>query len=394
MEVRRGTDADGAACRALWGYCFEKPGDPFFEWFFRRLYRPEDVLLAIEGGRPAAALHLRPYTAAIRGRAVPVRYIVGVAVHPAARGRGVASALLREAFRASRADGCAVDILMPSDTSLYRPLGFGMYAYQWEREAAPERIAPLGQRLRAGLLEDPSEWGVLAALYRAHTAGRHGYALRDEANWRLRIEGQLREGYIAVVEDEEGPAGYLAYTIDGRTLLVSEMAWSSAAGRRGLYAYLAGHRGSVDLCRWYEPLDDRSYLFWADGAEHTYIRNRTFPYMAARVTDPGAAFSGLTARGEGEAVLFIDDPTLPEAGGAWTIAARGGRTEAARGGPADLRLTAEGAAHLLLGALPPSALFAYGEAAWLTDDPARRAAAAAFLDGVFPAERPWINEWY
>ena len=51
----------------------------------------------------------------------------------------------------------------------------------------------------------------------------------------------------------------------------------SDAGRKGLYAYMAGHRGSVDECVWYEPFDDRAFFYWQNGAEHTYIHNASFP---------------------------------------------------------------------------------------------------------------------
>ncbi len=395
MEIRRGTAADEAACRALWGYCFERPGDPFFEWYFSRVYRPEETLVGLEGGRAACALHLRPYTLSVRGKTVPADYIVGVASHPAARGRGLARALLAGAFRASRAAGKPVDILMPSDASFYYPLGFAFYAHQWEREAEPARLAALGRRaVKAGAAEGPDDWALLAGIYRAHTAGRSGFTVRSEAGWRRRIEGQLREGYIAVVYDEDGPAGYLFYGIDGRTLTASEMAWASEAGRRGLYAYMAGHIGSVDLCRWYEPLDDRSYLFWADGAEHTYIRNRTFPYMTARVTDPAAAFTGLPAPESGGVSFRLDDGTLPELAGAYTLRAADGRLTAVSGGAPSFRLTPAGAAHLLFGALSADDLFRYGEAAWFTGDGAARDEALRFLRGNFPLLRNWLNEWY
>ena len=64
------------------------------------------------------------------------------------------------------------------------------------------------------------------------------------------------------------------------------MAYASDAGRKGLYAYMAGHRGSVDECVWYEPFDDRAFFYWQNGAEHTYIHNASFPTMMGRVTDP------------------------------------------------------------------------------------------------------------
>ncbi len=395
MEIRRGRAADEGALRALWGYCFERPGDPFFEWYFSQVYRPEETLLGFEGGRAACALHLRPYGLSVRGKEMRADYIVGVATHPAARGRGLARQLLAGAFRASRGAGKAVDILMPSDASFYFPLGFSFYAHQWEREAEPVRLAALGRRAaRAQTLEGPDDWALPAGIYRAHTARRSGYTLRDEASWRRHIEGQLREGWIAVVYDEGGPAGYLFYSIEDRTLTASEMAWASEAGRRGLYAYMAGHLGSVDRCRWYEPLDDRSYLFWADGAEHTYIRNRTFPYMMARVTDAAAAFTGLPAAGDGEVSFQLDDGALPEMSGPYTLRAEAGRMTAVRGGTPAFSLAPSGAAHLLFGALSPEALFAAGEASWLTEDEAARAVAKAFLRSNFPEEKNWVSEWY
>lgn len=394
MEIRRGTAADEAASRALWGYCFERPGDPFFEWYFSRVYRPEETLVGLEGGRAACALHLRPYTLSVRGKCIPADYIVGVATHPAARGRGLARALLAGAFRASRTAGKPVDILMPSDASFYAPLGFAFYTHQWEREAEPARLASLGRRTeKACTVEGPDDWALLAGIYRAHTAGRSGFTVRSEAGWRRRIEGQLREGYIAVVYDAGGPAGYLFYSIEDRTLTASEAAWASEAGRRGLYAYMAGHLGSVDRCRWYEPLDDRSYLFWADGAEHTYIRNRTFPYMTARVTDLYAAFTGLPAPEAGALSFCLDDGTLPELAGAYTLRAADGRLAAEPGGDPAFRLTPAGAVHLLFGVLPADDLFRYGEAVWLADGPARDAA-LHFLHANFLPVQNWVNEWY
>lgn len=73
------------------------------------------------------------------------------------------------------------------------------------------------------------------------------------------------------------------------------MAFKNEAGRKALYAFMAGHQGSVDTCVWYEPLDDHSFRYWQDGAEHTYIKNRTFPFMLGRVIDPVIAFDGLPA---------------------------------------------------------------------------------------------------
>lgn len=89
MKIRKASASDTEDVKALWAYCFEKPTDPFFQWYFKDLYTPETVLLGEENGQAACDLHRRPYTMSVRGRRFDTDYIVGVATHPAARGRGM-----------------------------------------------------------------------------------------------------------------------------------------------------------------------------------------------------------------------------------------------------------------------------------------------------------------
>lgn len=399
LQVRPAVRQDTAAVKALWAYCFERPGDPFFDWYFEKVYRPEEVIVGETKGRIACDLHLRPYRICLRGRARETDYIVGVATHPAARGRGCARQLLTEAFRASRKAGKWADILMPSDGSFYRPLGFAYYAHQWEREAPPRYLAEIGEKAeRASVIEGIAGWPLLDRIYQAYTAGRHGFTLRREADWARLIEGQLAEGYIAVVYDTKGPAGYIFYSIGDRKLSVSEMAFSSERGRRGLYAYMAGHLGSVDQCWWQEPEDDRSYYDWPGGAEHRYIKNQTFPYMMVRLTDVERAFDGCAAPEglTGEAVIHIEDPLLPENTGNYKLSlpegkdgasrVRAARTEEAPRFSMDIGAAAE----LLFGAAAIGDLLRRGHARKEGD----AAQSLLFLGKAFPREKNWINEWY
>lgn len=216
---------------------------------------------------------------------------------------------------------------MPSAASFYLPLGFGFYCHQWARSAAPEKLSLLGKRAaRVKAISSADEWQELSSVYDAYTGNRNGYALRDEASWRRHIEAALLEGYGALVYDGAGPCGYLFYTISDRKLVASEMAFSSETGRRGLYAFLAAHQGSVRECLWYEPLDDTSYRTWPDGAEHCYIENRTLPFMLGRIVDPVAAFDGLSCDSRLRAALAfrLTDAFLPENSGIYVLCAEGG----------------------------------------------------------------------
>lgn len=419
MQFRRATEADRKSIEALWAYCFEKPDEPFFQWYFSRACHMDDVVVAEENQHIAADLHLRPYTLYLRGNSMPVDYMVGVATHPAARGRGIASKLLKNAFRISRSRGKSAVILMPSEASFYMPLGCSFYVQQWERSAAPEWLARIGEKPeKAMTVSSPDEWHILASVYEKFTERRNGFTQRDEKTWRTFIEGQLNEGYIAVTGDETGPIGYLCYGMDGRRLIANEMAYSSDRGRRGLYAFMAGHRGSIDRCIWYEPLDDCSFYYWPNGAEHIYIENRTFPFMMARITDPVGVIDGLPCEKQihGEYSFQLVDPVLSENNGIYMIRAEGGAIHALQDDIFyKLRLHIEDTsgidlgnhipepsfcmnvntlAELVFGTSDFNELLKRNQITWLTKDEAVKEKISRFMMGILPEKDNWIAEWY
>lgn len=419
MQFRRATEADRKSIEALWAYCFEKPDEPFFQWYFSRVCQMDDVVVAEENQHIAADLHLRPYTLNLRGNSMPVDYMVGVATHPAARGRGIASKLLKNSFRISRFRGKSAVILMPSDASFYMPLGCSFYVQQWERSAAPEWLARIGEKPeKAMTVSSPDEWHILASVYEKFTERRNGFTQRDEKTWRTFIEGQLNEGYIAVTEDETGPTGYLCYGIDGRRLIANEMAYVSDRGRRGLYAFMAGHRESIDRCTWYEPLDDCSFYYWPNGAEHTYIENRTFPFMMARITDPVGVIDGLPCEKQihGEYSFQLVDPVLSENNGIYMVRAEEGEIHALQDDIFyKLRLHIEDTsgidlgnhipepsfcmnvntlAELVFGTSDFNELLKRNQITWLTKDEAVKEKISRFMMGILPEKDNWIAEWY
>ena len=419
MQFRRATEADRKSIEALWAYCFEKPDEPFFQWYFSRVCQMDDVVVAEENQHIAADLHLRPYTLILRGNSMPVDYMVGVATHPAARGREIASKLLKNAFRISRSRGKSAVILMPSDASFYMPLGCSFYVQQWERSAAPEWLARIGEKPeKAMTVSSPDEWHILASVYEKFTERRNGFTRRDEKTWRTFIEGQLNEGYIAVTGDETGPTGYLCYGIDGRRLIANEMAYVSDRGRRGLYAFMAGHRGSIDRCTWYEPLDDCSFYYWPNGAEHTYIENRTFPFMMARITDPVGVIDGLPCEKQihGEYSFQLVDPVLSENNGIYMVRAEDGEIHALQDDIFyKLRLHIEDTsgidlgnhipepsfcmnvntlAELVFGTSDFNELLKRNQITWLTKDEAVKEKISRFMMGILPEKDNWIAEWY
>lgn len=419
MQFRRAKESDSKDIKSLWAYCFEKPDEAFFQWFFSKIYEHDNVVVAEEQGNIAAAVHLRPYEICLRGNSLLVDYAVGLATHPAARGNGIGKKLLKNAFRLSCSNGNSTMILMPSDASFYQPLGCSFYVHQWKRETSPEWLGKVGSKPSwVKTLSSPDEWELLDGIYRTFIKGRNGFSIREESSWRRLIEGQLEEGYIAVVGDETGAAGYLFYGVNDTHLLAGEMAYSSNKGREGLYFFMAGHRGSIARCSWFEPLDDRSFYYWPNGAEHTYIENKTFPFMMCRIIDPVAVMDGMPCDKDldGEFSFQLVDSVLSENNGIYMLNAENGYIHALQDDIFyNLRIHVEDMAgvdldhhipepafcmnipalnELVFGASDFKELLHRDMITWLTTDESKREKVTRFMMKVWNKQANWINEWY
>ena len=343
--IRTAQERDRAAVEALWDYHFEKRDEPFFQFYFRECYRPEETLLYTTETGLAAALHLRRYTLSIRGASVPATYIVGLATHPAARGRGYAGALLRAALAEGNRLGRYANILMPSAAGFYHPRGWSLYCHQWRRQSVFESRA-------------------------------QAYALPA---------GDIHYEWLAQ-ESSVQPLVDLYFSRQDETLLVGEWIAPTAAGDRALYQFIRQQAGEFKDWVRFAPLDDASYLTWPDGAEHIYTQNETFPFMMIRIADVAKFWSQIPAAAAGALNVEV---TLPEgATETYRVTATDGRSRVEpTQDAADVTTDIGTLGVMLIGRLNAGALARAGR---LTGD----AQAIALLDRLYPAQRVYINEWY
>ena len=84
----------------LWDYCFEKKGDPFYEWYFSEYcLKQNSVIGGFDGDKLACMLHLNPYAITLRGQTLRLPYIVGVATAPEYRAAPYAPAAGNGVYR-------------------------------------------------------------------------------------------------------------------------------------------------------------------------------------------------------------------------------------------------------------------------------------------------------
>lgn len=364
--------------------------------------RFEDFLVALglenvwvsegPGGRLAAGAAFIPTAQRVGGAWVPSALVTAVWAAPAARGRGVATALIGELAEEMRRAGFAMSMLVPANLALYRRAGYEVAAAKYAVTVPTGKLpvkAPEGWTLEP--LDDvtPTAPGVLADVYDAALPHLGATAPRREhALWH----GLLRwnEGGRTVVVAARDPAGAIRGTAVVATRHTHEVVKAyelqalDADAARTLLAFVAGYRGFFPTANWWGGPADPFVALLREEPEDV----RALPLMV-RVLDVAAA---LAARGyprgvEAAVELDVADESLPANAGPLVLSLDGsgaGRVEPGAGA-GRVRVGVRALAALFTGHATPRELALRGGLTGPAED--LDVLAAAFAGPV-----PWLTD--
>ena len=389
MEFCLATEKDRRQVEGLWGYCFEPPDNPFFQWYFSRSWQPADTLCGFEQGGLTCCVHLNPYTMQLRDTVQPVTYIVGLATAPAARRGGVAELLLSEALQEMRRRRQFFTVLMPSQAGFYYPFGWELCYHQLKYRLEMEDLRRLASREgEFRMLTGTADWSCLADVYNRFVAGRHGYAVRKEAEWhRLMESHQAENGHIAVLYLTGQPAGYMLYHVRDNTFMVGDMAFTGWQARCSLLGFIYNHRSSAQYAEWNSPLDDTLH-FALPNPKHGIS---LLPFMSGRVVDVSQGLMSLTYPREscGQLRLAVYDHLAEWNNGTFEVCVADGRaTVRSSAQSPDVTCSVGALALLVFGRLSAREL---ADAARLTTVGEKT---LDTLDAWFPVQKNYINEYF
>lgn len=259
------------------------------------------------------------------GEWLPHAAVTHVGVLPSHTRRGVATRLLARQLRDLRDRGEAIATLRASDARIYERFGYGIATTAVTFTVDKTRsILRKGVDIREGVrfIEPADAWPVLARISENTPAERAGIITRSRYWWNfqeLRARKSSDPAYVAVVGDPGRETGFVRYHPIGldswfsdrdRTVVVDDLVAADA----GSYAALVAHLLSLDLVQRLRfasrPADDVLPWLLEDhrAAQVTQVRDETW----LRIVDVQKALAGRRYAADGEVVLAIDDPLLPE----------------------------------------------------------------------------------
>lgn len=350
----------------------------------------DGVRALVDGEETVGGLIVIPMGQFFGGKSVPTAGVAGVAVPPAARGRGAATTMMALLLRELRRGGTPLSTLYPATVSLYDRAGYGIAGGLHRTEIAARDITG-GEMLLTVREADTKDERSIRSVYRAYAHGRDGWLDRGPYVWRrtrAKHDGSLARGFVA--ERGGRVEGYVFYhqerTTDGEYhLQISDMAYASPQAARTLLAFLRQHKTLADKVRWACAPDDGMLSLLGDRRHRLDLH---FPWML-RIVDVAGA---LTARGypraaSGRLTFDIRDEVVRANGGKYILDVEGGSGHARPGGRGALRMNVRALASLYSGHHRASRLAEMGLL-----EGSRRAVDLA--DVVFSGSAPSLGDFF
>ena len=377
---------DRGQVEALWDYCFEKKGTPFFEWFFEESFRYDRTVGSFSEEKLKSMLNLASYTLSLKGREVPVSYIVGVATWPEYRGKGEVKELLKEAFQTMRGWGEYLSILMPSRPEFYYPLDFQIYQQHLRYRIPMEELKNLTTKDVSFVEISERDIPILSDLYEKAYSFYEGRAIRDLQIWKSWLDStKIESGKAYLIYCDGKPEGYIFYALNGDTLKVSDWAAISHQARAGFIQFCYQHRAQAGYAEWDAPQDDTFQFLLPETKKQLAL----IPFMTSRIVDIEKLMLLLNWEIEGRFILGIKDSLLEWNNDTFLWETQGEEVVFKRSDESpDLEITIGGLAQWIFGQMDSRMLEQVGFLKIHSKEKAQQ------LDKQMPRSLTYVNEYF
>ena len=296
---------------------------------------PGQITTLLERGRTVGAFVddqlVGTADAVTSGLTLPGGTIVGhaaithVGVLPSFTRKGIATDLMRHQLDDVAARGETVATLRASEATIYERYGYGVASSSQSIEVQTAR-AELRSGLAAGgpvrLLDAERVWDVLPRIYTENRPSRPGTIDRPDVWWqgvRLRSESSPQPWYVAVHGEPGAETGFARYrpidtdkwfVSDQRTIAVEDFFAPDTSTYVGLLRFLLGLDLIDRVVFWMMPVDDPLPWLLLDrrAARVTATHDETW----LRIIDVHKSLSARQYDGDGDVVLAVNDPLLPD----------------------------------------------------------------------------------
>ncbi len=233
--------------KELWKYAFADTED-FLSLYFGRFWQGKNAIAALDNKKVVGALELVPYKLSLRSTLIDASYIVGVSTAPEARGKGVATALMRAAIEKQKERREALSLLSPFSFGFYNKMGYAP-CYQEVRSHIPAQRFPITRyngEFFCASLQNSEE---LSSVYLEFCRKKNGFVYRQKNEWHFIFEMlKLADGYLYAFRNTEGKmTAYLSFIKTAKEFRVLEAAHIDSTGLQALLSFIGSHFSTYEF---------------------------------------------------------------------------------------------------------------------------------------------------
>ncbi|MEM8590642.1 MAG: GNAT family N-acetyltransferase [Pseudomonadota bacterium] len=342
-----------------------------------------------DGDRMVASIGFIDDAHRLGGGSVSTWGVTAVGVDPAARGRGVSGALIKQSLEEAAKSGVSMMTLYASAPAVYRKMGYERAGKMMGYKAKTAQLALSGKATgRFDVVDATADDTAkqLAEIRESWLKLANGPFERNEAFWQFLLKPYDKTADVYVWRDDQGtPAGYAIIHETREKLEVADLCVPTGDAASAMLAFFGGFRAIFTDVNWtgspVDPLIMAMNDRWWETTRHEH--------WFSRITDAEKALKqrGYPAGLEARLSLAIDDPILPNNAATFGIEVADSTATVARapGTDASLNLSVQSLAPLFTGFVSASRLAAMGR---LTGP--REMIETA--DRVFSGPMPWLEE--
>ncbi len=234
--IRRATDQDISALKALWEDAFDDPLN-YVDFFYNNVAKTGDTFVFEVENQIVSMLTMIPVEFVFQDKAVRAVYLYGCATLTKFRRKGIMKSMIRKAEQIAKTNGCALSVLVPGEKYLfkyYKDLG---YAPDFNMNVVKLRHGVLDETIRSDAALE------IDALQpeRLYTLRETYLALIPHVRWYpSQLEFLLKDAKVygehtAHLVSEHGEA-YAIYGMQDKHLFVKEVLGSATAAQHCLIA--------------------------------------------------------------------------------------------------------------------------------------------------------------
>jgi predicted acetyltransferase len=267
---------------------------------------PDQTLGAFVNGKVVASLRIHPFQQSIRSVVKEMGGIGGVWTYPEYRNRGYVKELLNNAFKAMKARGQGVSMLIPFKQSFYQKFGYVTANSNLEVRIPISSINSCGYCLdwefeRINASEVHSEFAKLSLEKQYHGIILPVYWSSSQWDEAISNKQCVLVKYLGKI------IAVGIYRIDSKEkyIKLDHFFWSDLESRIKLFGFFANHRDQINYIYLDLPFGISFYQWFGDVAE--YKTNIVTPPYMVRVIDIETAINDLPTQRDGIINMQIED---------------------------------------------------------------------------------------